>query len=156
LNFPTKKWYHRYVRTKYRCISAHGRSSSIEQLSLDNWIAREATPFSVDSPRTFNGAVDKLVFDGKDVVIVAAASALSFLLVMARMTGLKADLDRQRTRVAALRREIVGTALSDYHSSGGLSTSASFLVAKRPSEFINALAPTPGGGDQPASTLRTT
>jgi diguanylate cyclase (GGDEF)-like protein len=33
-----------------------------------------------------------LVFDGKDVVIVAAASALSFLLVMARMTGLNWSL----------------------------------------------------------------
>jgi erythromycin esterase len=45
----------------YRCISAHGRSCSIEQLSLDDWIAREATPFSVDSPRTFNAAVDKVI-----------------------------------------------------------------------------------------------
>jgi len=33
-----------------------------------------------------------LVFDGKDVVIVAVASALSFLLVMARMTGLNWSL----------------------------------------------------------------
>ncbi|MGI8551208.1 MAG: erythromycin esterase family protein [Dehalococcoidia bacterium] len=28
--------------------------------TLDDWVAREATPFSVDSPRTFNAAVDKL------------------------------------------------------------------------------------------------
>jgi cell wall-associated NlpC family hydrolase len=61
---------------------------------------------------------------------------------VARMTGLQADLDRQRTRVSDLRDEIVGTALSDYTSTGGLSTSASFLLAKRPSEFINALATT--------------
>jgi diguanylate cyclase len=33
-----------------------------------------------------------LVFDGKDVAIVAAASAVSFLLVMARMTGLNWSL----------------------------------------------------------------
>ena len=33
---------------------------------------------------------------------------------VARMTGLQADLDRQRTQVADLRSEIVGTALSDY------------------------------------------
>lgn len=39
LNFPTQKWYHRCVRTRYRCISAHGRSSSIEQLSLDEYVA---------------------------------------------------------------------------------------------------------------------
>jgi len=57
-----------------------------------------------------------------------------------RLTGMQADLKRQRTRVLALRNEIVGTALSDYRSGGGLSTSASFLTAKRPSEFINALA----------------
>src|SRR5213594_1363355 len=61
LNFPTKKWYRRYVRTMYRRISAHGRSSSIELVSLDDWIAREATPFSVDSPRTFKAAVDKVI-----------------------------------------------------------------------------------------------
>jgi erythromycin esterase len=29
--------------------------------TLDDWIAREATPFSVDSPRTFNAAVDKVI-----------------------------------------------------------------------------------------------
>jgi len=57
-----------------------------------------------------------------------------------RLTGMRADLGRQRTRVLALRSEIVTTALSDYHSGGGLSTSASFLTAKRPSEFINDLA----------------
>lgn len=58
----------------------------------------------------------------------------------ARMTGLQADLARQRTRVATLRREIVGAALSDYQSTGGLSTSASFLTATKPSQFIDALA----------------
>ena len=29
--------------------------------TLDEWIAREATPFSVESPRTFNAAVDKVI-----------------------------------------------------------------------------------------------
>lgn len=58
----------------------------------------------------------------------------------ARMTGLQADLQRERSRVAALRRQIVGAALSDFTSGGGLSTSASFLVAKQPREFIEALA----------------
>src|SRR6266487_2352802 len=52
----------------YRRISAHGRSPSIEQLSLDEWIAREATPFSVDSPRTFNAAVDKVIASPGDPV----------------------------------------------------------------------------------------
>jgi len=61
----------------YRCIRAHGRSSSIEQLSLDNWIAREATPFSVDSPRTFNGAVDKVIASlGDSVELLGFGEAL--------------------------------------------------------------------------------
>jgi erythromycin esterase len=29
--------------------------------TLDDWIAREATPFSVDSPGTFNAAIDKVI-----------------------------------------------------------------------------------------------
>jgi erythromycin esterase len=45
----------------YRRISAHRRNSSIEQVWLDDWIAREATPFSVEQPRTFNAAVDKVI-----------------------------------------------------------------------------------------------
>ncbi len=36
-------------------------ASQSEQLSLDDWIAHEATPFSVDSPRTFNAAVDTVI-----------------------------------------------------------------------------------------------
>ncbi len=70
------------------------------------------------------------------------ASRVEMHQAVARMKGLQADLDRQRTRVADLRDDIVGAALTDYNSSGGLSTSASFLVAKRPSEFIGALATT--------------
>lgn len=59
-----------------------------------------------------------------------------------RLTGLQADLKREQLRVATLRGQIVGAALSDYSSRGGLSTSSSFLVAKRPSDFIDALATT--------------
>jgi len=33
----------------------------MEQISLDDWIAREAIPFSIDSPSTFNVAVDKVI-----------------------------------------------------------------------------------------------
>ena len=57
-----------------------------------------------------------------------------------RLTGLQADVDRQRSRVSDLRTQIVRTALSDYQSTGGLSTSAAFLVSKDPSQFINSLA----------------
>src|SRR5438034_10580501 len=36
--------------------------------TLDDWIAREATPFSVDSPRTFNAAIDKVIASLGDAV----------------------------------------------------------------------------------------
>ena len=36
--------------------------------TLDDWIAREATPFSVDSPTTFNAAVDKVIASLGDAV----------------------------------------------------------------------------------------
>ena len=36
--------------------------------TLDDWSAREATPFSVDAPRTFNAAVDKVIASLGDAV----------------------------------------------------------------------------------------
>jgi erythromycin esterase-like protein len=36
--------------------------------TLDDWIAREATPFSVDAPTTFNAAVDKVIASLGDAV----------------------------------------------------------------------------------------
>ncbi|HBE27605.1 MAG TPA: erythromycin esterase [Ktedonobacter sp.] len=49
----------------------------MEQLSLDDWIAREATPFSVDSPRTFNAAVDKVIASlGDSVELLGFGEAL--------------------------------------------------------------------------------
>ena len=36
--------------------------------TLDDWIAREAIPFSVDSPETFNAAVDKMIASPGDAV----------------------------------------------------------------------------------------
>ena len=60
----------------------------------------------------------------------------------ARLTGLQADLERQKSQVSELRSRLVGAALSDYASRGGLSTSSSFLVATQPRQFIDALAVT--------------
>src|SRR5258708_8629372 len=42
-------------------MSKESIEASATHATLDDWIAREATPFSVDSPRTFNAAVDKLI-----------------------------------------------------------------------------------------------
>jgi cell wall-associated NlpC family hydrolase len=56
------------------------------------------------------------------------------------MTGLQADVVRQRHRVARLRGAIVSAALADYASTGGLSTSASFFVSKSPTQFVKTLA----------------
>ena len=41
--------------------------------TLDDWMAREATPFSVDSPRTLNAAVDKVI-----AALGAAVDVLGF------------------------------------------------------------------------------
>jgi erythromycin esterase len=66
-----------YARTIYRRISAHGRGSSIEQLFPDDWIAREATPFSVDSSATFNATVDKVIASvGDSVELLGFGEAL--------------------------------------------------------------------------------
>ena len=54
---------------------------------------------------------------------------------------------------ADLRSDIVGAALSDYTSTGGLSTSASFLVSKTPGQFLNSLATTAVVEHQQASLL---
>jgi erythromycin esterase len=49
----------------------------LEQLSLDDWIAREAIPFSVDSPTTFNVAVDKVMTSlGGSVELLGFGEAL--------------------------------------------------------------------------------
>ncbi|MDP9317923.1 MAG: NlpC/P60 family protein [Actinomycetota bacterium] len=118
--------------------------------------ADPGSPAAPPGPLTVSEAQSRLkVLDRQAEIAAEAYNTVKVHMqqAAARMTGLKADLDRQRTRVAALRREIVGTALSDYQSSGGLSTSASFLVAKRPSEFINALATTAVVEHQQASLL---
>jgi erythromycin esterase-like protein len=45
--------------------------------TLDDWIAREATPFSVDSPRTFNVAVDTVIASlGDSVELLGFGEAL--------------------------------------------------------------------------------
>jgi hypothetical protein len=36
--------------------------------TLDEWIARGATPFSVDAPMTFNTAIDKVIASLGDAV----------------------------------------------------------------------------------------
>lgn len=49
----------------------------MEQLSLDDWIAREAIPFSVDSPCTFNVAVDRVIASlGDSVELLGFGEAL--------------------------------------------------------------------------------
>jgi len=45
--------------------------------TLDDWIAREATPFSLDSPGTFNAAVDKVIASlGDSVELLGVGEAL--------------------------------------------------------------------------------
>ncbi len=49
----------------------------MEQLSLDDWIEHEALPFSIDSPTSFNAAVDKLIASlGDSVELLGFGEAL--------------------------------------------------------------------------------
>jgi len=43
-------------------------SSTPLYTTLDDWIAREAIPFSLDSPTTFDAAVDKMIASLGDAV----------------------------------------------------------------------------------------
>lgn len=46
-------------------------------VTLDDWIASESTPFSVDSPKTFNAAVDKMITSlGDSVELLGIGEAL--------------------------------------------------------------------------------
>jgi cell wall-associated NlpC family hydrolase len=57
-----------------------------------------------------------------------------------RLSALQADVDRKRAQVEKLRTQVVGSALWDYTSGGGLSTTTSFLVAEDPGTFMNGVA----------------
>src|SRR6266581_8054899 len=58
-------------------MSKESLEASGTHATLDDWIAREATPFSVDSPRTFNAAVDKVITSlGDSVELLGLGEAL--------------------------------------------------------------------------------
>lgn len=57
-----------------------------------------------------------------------------------RLHSFEADLRRQGAMVDALRRQLIGSALSKYQSGGGLSTSTGFLVAKDPQSYLAGLS----------------
>jgi peptidoglycan DL-endopeptidase CwlO len=57
-----------------------------------------------------------------------------------RLQTYRGDLRRQTDMVAALRRQLIGSALSKYQSGGGLSTSTAFLVAKDPQSYLTRLS----------------
>ncbi len=58
-------------------MSKESLEASATHATLDDWIAREATPFSVDSPRTFNAAVDKVITSlGDSVELLGLGEAL--------------------------------------------------------------------------------
>lgn len=51
--------------------------SAPEFASLDDWVAAEATPFSIDSPNTFNAAVDKVIASlGDSIELLGFGEAL--------------------------------------------------------------------------------
>jgi peptidoglycan DL-endopeptidase CwlO len=57
-----------------------------------------------------------------------------------RLRTYQADLQRQSAMVDALRRQLIGSALSKYQNGGGLSTSTAFLVAKDPQSYLTRLS----------------
>src|SRR5436309_13884207 len=58
-------------------MSKESKEASATHATLDDWIAREATPFSVDSPRTFNAAIDKVIASlGDPVELLGCGEAL--------------------------------------------------------------------------------
>src|SRR5216117_2434738 len=58
-------------------MSKESKEASATHATLDDWIAREATPFSVDSPRTFNAAVEKVIASlGDSVELLGFGEAL--------------------------------------------------------------------------------
>jgi erythromycin esterase len=58
-------------------MSKESLEASATYTTLDDWIAREATPFSVDSPRTFNAAVEKVIASlGDSVELLGFGEAL--------------------------------------------------------------------------------
>ncbi len=69
------------------------------------------------------------------------------------LAALQLDVNRQRASVATLRSQVIGTTLADYQSSSGLSTAASFLVAKSPSVFMRRLADDAVAQQQQADVL---
>src|SRR5437773_7179222 len=58
-------------------MSKESKEASATHATLDDWIVREATPFSVDSPRTFNAAVEKVIASlGDSVELLGFGEAL--------------------------------------------------------------------------------
>jgi erythromycin esterase len=58
-------------------MSKESIEASATHATLDDWIAREATPFSVDSPRTLNAAIDKVIASlGDSVELLGFGEAL--------------------------------------------------------------------------------
>ncbi|MGI8576366.1 MAG: NlpC/P60 family protein [Nocardioidaceae bacterium] len=70
-----------------------------------------------------------------------------------RLTTLQADVKSQRHRVAVLRDQVVGSAISDYQNAAGLSSTTSFLISHDPSKFVTNLADTSVVEHQQAGAL---
>ncbi len=56
-----------------------------------------------------------------------------------RFHGLQTEVARQRARVHELRSVVVGSAVTDYQTSAGLSVTTSFLTSRNASQFVSVL-----------------
>jgi erythromycin esterase len=68
------------ICTDFEVMSKESKESleaSGTRATLEDWMAREATPFSVEQPRTFNAAVDKVIASlGDSVELLGFGEAL--------------------------------------------------------------------------------
>jgi peptidoglycan DL-endopeptidase CwlO len=70
-----------------------------------------------------------------------------------QLRTIRADVARSRARLDVLRADVVGTAVTQYQRGASLSTTASFLVAKDPKQFLTRLASDAVEADQEAGLL---
>jgi peptidoglycan DL-endopeptidase CwlO len=70
-----------------------------------------------------------------------------------RLHSFQTDLRRQTVVVDALRRQLIGSALSKYQGGGGLSTSTAFLVAKDPQSYLAGLSDSAVADNEQAGLL---
>ena len=86
--------------------------------TLDEWIARDATPFSVDSPSIFNAAVDKMI--ASDVPPALGGEIRSVSLFFSDIAGFSGFSEKMApTEVVSLMNEYLSAMTDIIQEHGG-------------------------------------